>query len=77
MGYTFYFFKLQGNSLKVLVKVIGAYWADGQEYVLFLSKYSCIHRNATPNYRNATILLRNATPFFVFFSLNLSTKPID
>lgn len=38
MGYTFYFFLLQGNSLKVLVKVIGAYWADGQEYVLFLSK---------------------------------------
>lgn len=62
MGYTFYFLKLQGNSLKVLVKVIGAYWADGQEYVLFLSKYSCIHRNATP---------------FSFFSLNLSTKPID
>lgn len=38
MGYTFCFFKLQGNSLKVLVKVIRAYWADGQEYVLFLSK---------------------------------------
>lgn len=38
MGYTFYFLKLQGNSLKVLVKVIGAYWADGQECVLFLSK---------------------------------------
>lgn len=38
MGYTFYFLKLQGNFLKVLVKVIGAYWADGPEYVLFLSK---------------------------------------
>lgn len=38
MGYTFYFFLLQGNSLKVLVKVIAKYWADGQEYVLFLSK---------------------------------------
>lgn len=38
MGYTFYFLKLQGNSLKVLMKVIGAYWTDGQEYVPFSSK---------------------------------------
>lgn len=38
MGYTFYFLKLQGISLKVLMKVIGKYWADDQEYVLFLSK---------------------------------------
>lgn len=38
MGYTFYFLKLQGNSLKVLVKVIGAYWADDQKFVPFSSK---------------------------------------
>ena len=30
--------KLQGNSLKVLVKVIGEYWTGEQEFVLFLSK---------------------------------------
>lgn len=38
MGYTFYFLKLQGNSLKVLMKVIAKYWTGDQEFVPFSSK---------------------------------------
>lgn len=38
MGYTFYFLKLQGISLKVLMKVIAKYWTGDQEFVPFSSK---------------------------------------
>lgn len=68
MGYTFYFLKLQGNSLKVLVKVIAKYWTGDQEFVpLFVENIVAFIGMQHLNYRNATILLRNATPFFVFF----------